>query len=96
MVAAAIVVMGPAAGIAGDLDSPAAHPRLYLLALALSVLVGIAILANAAARAQPDRRIARLTVVPAAILSTVHWPRSSRWSHTRPTLPSMAFHCSPT
>jgi hypothetical protein len=71
VVAAAIVVIGPAAGIAGHLRSPDTHAPLYLLALALGVLVGIAVLANAAARAQSDRRTATLMVVPAAILSLV-------------------------
>jgi hypothetical protein len=73
-VAAAIVVMGAAvffSAIARRPDSAPPIPQLDLLALALSVLVGIAILANAAARAQPDRHSARLVVVPAAALSVV-------------------------
>jgi hypothetical protein len=74
MVAAAIVVTGPAvlfSGIASHPDSPLTRPQLDLLALALSVLAGIAILANAAARASLDHRTARLMVVPAALLSIV-------------------------
>jgi hypothetical protein len=73
-VAAAIVVMGAAvffSGIARRPEEAPPIPQLDLLALALSVLVGIAILTNAAARAQPDRRAARLVVVPAAVLSIV-------------------------
>jgi hypothetical protein len=75
VVAAAIVGIGPApffAGVVGNPDYPApGHTQLYLLALLLGVLVGIAVLANAAARAQSDRRTARLMVVPAATLSIV-------------------------
>jgi hypothetical protein len=73
-VAAAIVVIGAAvffSAIASRPDSAPPIQRLDLLALALSVLVGIAILANAAARAQLDHRTARLVVVPAAVLSIV-------------------------
>jgi hypothetical protein len=73
-VAAAIVAIGAAvffSAIARRPDSAPPIPQLDLLALGLSLLVGIAILANAAARAQPDRRTARLVVVPAAVLSIV-------------------------
>jgi hypothetical protein len=73
-VAAAIVAVGAAvffSAIAGRPDSAPPIPQVDLLALVLSVLVGIGILANAAARAQPDRRTARLVVVPAALLSIV-------------------------
>ena len=73
-VAAAIVVTGAAvffSAIARRTHSAPPIPQIDLLALALSVLVGIAVLANAAARAQPDRRTARLVVVPAAVLSIV-------------------------
>jgi hypothetical protein len=73
-VAAAIVVVGAAvffSAIAGRADSAPHISQIDLLALALSVLVGIAVLANAAARAHPDRRTARLVVVPAAVLSIV-------------------------
>jgi len=72
--AAAIVVIGAAvffSAIARRPDSAPPIPQVDLLALVLSVLVGIAILANAAARAHPDRRTARLVVVPAAVLSIV-------------------------
>lgn len=73
-VAAAIVVIGAAvffSAIARRPDPAPPIPQVDLLALALSVLVGMAILANAAARVQPDRRTARLVVVPAAVLSIV-------------------------
>jgi hypothetical protein len=73
-VAAAIIVIGAAvffSAIARRTHSAPPIPQIDLLALTLSVLVGIAVLANAAARAQPDRRTARLVVVPAALLSIV-------------------------
>jgi hypothetical protein len=72
--AAAIVVIGAAvffSALARRTHSAPPIPQLDLLALTLSVLVGIAILANAAARAQQDRRTARLVVAPAAALSVV-------------------------
>jgi hypothetical protein len=49
VVASAIVVIGPAAAVAGRVDSAPAHPELDLLALAFGVLVGIVVLAIAAA-----------------------------------------------
>jgi hypothetical protein len=73
-VAAAIVVIGAAvffSAIAGRPDSAPPIPQIDLVALALSVLAGLAVLANAAARAQPDRRTARLVIVPATLLSIV-------------------------
>jgi hypothetical protein len=77
VVGAAIVVVCPAvfySGIADDPGSSPAHSELDLLALLVGVLVGIMILANAAARAQSDRRTARLIVVPSAILNAVLLP----------------------
>ncbi len=70
-VAAAIVVLGAAAAFyrhESQPDSPAAP---YLLALVIGLLVGIAILANAAARAKSDRRTARLVVVPTALVGAL-------------------------
>jgi hypothetical protein len=66
-IAAAIVVIGAVAayfGLERQSDSSGAP---YLLALVIGLLVGIAILANAAARAKSDRRTARLVVVPTAL-----------------------------
>jgi hypothetical protein len=70
-IAAAIVVIGAVAAFyrhASQPDSPAAP---YLLALVIGLLVGIAILANAAARAKSDRRTARLVVVPTALVGAL-------------------------
>jgi hypothetical protein len=70
-IAAAIVVIGAVAAFyrhESQPDSPAAP---YLLALVIGLLVGIAILANAAARAKPDRRTARLVVVPTALVGAL-------------------------
>jgi hypothetical protein len=71
LVAAAVVVIGPAFGITGLRDAPSAHPGLDQLALVLGLLAAIAILANAAAREPADRRTARLIVLPAAMLCIV-------------------------
>jgi hypothetical protein len=73
-IAAAIIVIGAAmffSAVARRPDSAPPIPQIDLLALVLSVLVGIAVLANGAARAQPDRRTARLVVLPAAMLNIV-------------------------
>jgi hypothetical protein len=72
VIAAVIVVAGPAAAFFGHARHPdAPNPAPYLLALVFGTLVGIAILANAAARAPSDHRTARLAVLPAAILGIV-------------------------
>jgi hypothetical protein len=65
---------GPAvflAGLATHPNTPPAHPELYLLALVLGLLVGIAVLAVAALRARTDRPTARVVAVPATLLSLV-------------------------
>ena len=70
-IAAAIVAICAVAALyrhESQPDSPAAP---YLLALVIGLLVGIAILANAAARAKPDRRTARLVVVPTALVGAL-------------------------
>jgi hypothetical protein len=70
-IAAATVVIGAVAAVyrhASQPDSPAAP---YLLALVIGLLVGVAILANAAARAKSDRRTARLVVVPTTLVAAL-------------------------
>jgi len=71
VVAAAIVVIGPAVAFSGHASHPDSPAAPYLLALVLGLLVGITILANAAAGVQSDRRTARLMVVPTATLNVV-------------------------
>jgi hypothetical protein len=71
VIAAAVVVVSAAAAFFGHASHPDSSAAPYFLALVLGLLVGIGVLANAAWRAQSDRRTARLVVLPAAILGIV-------------------------
>jgi hypothetical protein len=70
-IAAAIVVIGAVAAFYRHESSPDSPAGPYLLALVIGLLVGIAILTNAAARANSDRRTARLVVVPTALVGAL-------------------------
>ena len=70
-IAAAIVVIAAVAALYRHASQPDSPDAPYELALVVGLLVGIAILANAAARAKSDRRTARLVVVPTALVGAL-------------------------